>query len=116
MGESISNVGEKSLSFSRKMSTISELPSEDRLNNVRSAFSGVREIIAKADSIVDADQYAYVGGGILTLMFGTVWYWDPSFLTFISFLGFVLTIGDYVVPRLLKRQILRCLNDLPTVT
>ena len=83
------------------MSTISELPSEDRLNNVRSAFSGVREIIAKADSIIDADQYAYVGGGILTLMFGTVWYWDPSFLTFISFLGFVLTIGDYVVPKLL---------------
>merc|ERR1719158_1426605 len=34
-------------------------------------------------------------------MFGTVWYWDPSFLTFISFLGFVLTIGDYVVPNLL---------------
>merc|ERR1712038_244486 len=83
MGESISNVGEKSLYFSRKMSTISELPSEDRLNNVRSAFSGVREIIAKADSIIDADQYAYVGGGILTLIFGTVWYWDPSFLPFI---------------------------------
>ena len=84
------------------MSTINELPtSEERLNSVRSAFSGVREIIARADSIVDADQYAYVGGGALTLLFATVWCWDPSFLTFISFVGFVLTIADYFGPKLL---------------
>ena len=83
------------------MSTINELPSEDRLNSVRTAFAGAREIIARADSIVDADQYAYVGGGILTLLFGTVWCWDPSFLTFVSFIGFILTIGDYFGPKLL---------------
>ena len=83
------------------MSTINELPSEDRLSNVKSAFTGAREIIVKADSIVDADQYAYVGGSVLTLVFGIVWCWDPSFLTFISFVGFVLTLGDYFGPKLL---------------
>jgi len=83
------------------MSTINELPSEDRLSNVKSSFTGAREIIVRAESIVDADQYAWVGGSILTLMFGFVWCWDPSFLTFISFIGCVLTLGDYFGPKLL---------------
>jgi len=83
------------------MSTINELPSEDRLSNVKSAFTGAREIIVKAESIVDADQYAWAGGSILTLMFGIVWCWDPSFLTFISFIGCVLTLADYFGPKLL---------------
>merc|ERR1712156_391512 len=83
------------------MSTINEFQIDNRFNNVRHAFIGAREIIAKADSILDADQYAFVAGGTVTLIFGTVWYWDPSFLTFICFLGSVIVIGDYVVSRLL---------------
>lgn len=83
------------------MSTINELPSEERLNSVKENLMGVRELIVRADSIVDTEQYALVGGSFLTLAFGLVWYWDPSFLTFIAFIGFVTTIADYVGPKLL---------------
>ena len=83
------------------MSTITELPAEERLNNVKENLLRVRELVVRADSIVDGDQYAIVGGSILTAAFAFVWYWDPSFLTFIAFLGFVATIADYCGPKLL---------------
>jgi len=83
------------------MSTINELPSEERLNNVKENLVGVRELIVRADKIVDAEQYAMVGGSILTAAFAFVWYWDPSFVTFVAFLGFVATLTDYLGPKAL---------------
>merc|ERR1712156_636394 len=86
---------------------------KDRLTNVRSAFLGVREIIAKAGSILQDERYrelrrntyvrrsTYVGGGIVTSVFGVVWYSDPTFLTLISIIGFLLTIIDCFGPKLL---------------
>merc|ERR1712060_9882 len=74
---------------------------EDRLNYVRSAFMRARQIIARVDSFIDADQYAYVGVGIVTLLFGTVWYFDPGFLTFISLIGLFIITGDYFGQKLL---------------
>ena len=86
------------------MSAINELGSEERLNNVKENLMGVREVIVRAESIVDTEHYAYWGGSILTLAFGLVWYWDPSFLTFIAFIGFMATIVDYVGPKLLSND------------
>lgn len=83
------------------MSTINELPSEERLNNVKENLMGVRELIVRADKIIDAEQYALVGGSILTAAFAFVWCWDPSFLTFIAFIGFVATLTDYLGPKAL---------------
>jgi len=73
----------------------------DRLKYVRSTFMRVRQIIARVDSYIDADQYVYVGVGIVTLLFGMVWYFDPGFLTFISLIGLFITTGDYFVQKLL---------------
>ena len=53
------------------MSTVTDLSSEDRLNNVKENLAGVREVIVKADTIVDGEYYALVGGSILTFLFGT---------------------------------------------
>ena len=83
------------------MSTVTDLSSEDRLNNVKENLAGVREVIVKADTIVDGEYYALVGGSILTFLFGFVWLWDPSFLTFIAFIGFVANLVDYFGPKLL---------------
>ena len=55
------------------MSTVTDLSSEDRLNNVKENLAGVREVIVKADTIVDGEYYALVGGSILTFLFGFVW-------------------------------------------
>merc|ERR1712126_40531 len=74
---------------------------QDCFDYDRSTFIGVREIIARVDSFIDADQYAYVGVGVVTLLFGIVWYWDPGFLNFISLIGLFITIGDYFGPKLL---------------
>ena len=83
------------------MSTINELPSGERLNNVKETLFGARDLIVRADSIVDGDHYAIVGGSVLTAAFALVWYTDPNFLTFISLIGFVLTILDYAGPKVL---------------
>ena len=83
------------------MSTVNELPSEERLNSVKENLKGLRELIVRAESFVDAEQYALVGGSVLTLAFALVWYWDPSFLTFIAFIGFVTVNADYWGPKIL---------------
>merc|ERR1712156_746133 len=97
----------------RQGTNIDSQPPKERLTNVRSAFLSVREIIAKAGSILQDERYreirrstyvrgsTYVGGGIVTSIFGVVWYCDPTFLTLISIIGFLLTIIDCFGPKLL---------------
>ena len=41
------------------------------------------------------------GVEIVILLFGTVWYLDPGFLTFISLNGLYIATGDYFGPKLL---------------
>jgi hypothetical protein len=39
----------------------------------------------------------------VTLFFLILWYIDPTFLTFVAFNGFLLTLGDYLGPRIIPQ-------------
>ena len=51
----------------------------------------------------ECDWYPAVSGGVVTAGFLWVWYWDPTLLTFIALMGLVLTLVDYVGPKIINQ-------------
>ena len=84
------------------MSQITELKSEDRLNKVKGGLEGFRELIVRADSILETDHYTTVAATGLTLAFSFIWMWDPSLLTLLAFIGTLATLIDYAGPKILN--------------
>merc|ERR1712029_975151 len=66
------------------MSTTDEVRfSEGRLTTVKSGLESWKEVVIRLDSVL-----------------GWVWYWDPTLLTFIAFLGLMITLLDYLGPKI----------------
>lgn len=51
----------------------------------------------------ECDWYPAVSGGMVTAGFLWVWYWDPTLLTFIALMGLLVTLVDYVGPKIINQ-------------
>jgi len=87
------------------MSTLNEVPDAGRVSKVKTNLESWREVVIRADSFLgwECDWYPAVTGGLLTAIFLFVWYWDPTLLTFIAFLGLAATLVDYLGPRIINQ-------------
>jgi len=89
-----------------EMSTTDEVRfSEGRLNQVKSGLETWREVVIKLDSVLgwECDWYPAVSGGVVTAAFLFVWYWDPTLLTFIAFMGLLATLVDFLGPKIINQ-------------
>jgi len=85
------------------MSTTDEVRfSEGRLTTVKSGLESWKEVVIRLDSVLgwECDWYPAASAGVLTAAFLWVWYWDPTLLTFIAFLGLMITLLDYLGPKI----------------
>jgi len=87
------------------MSTFDDVPDAGRLSKVKSGLESWREVVIRADSVLgwECDWYPAVTGGLLTAVFLFVWYWDPTLLTFVAFLGLMATLADYIGPKVINQ-------------
>jgi len=85
---------------------MNEVRSEGRLSTIKSNLEDWREVVLKTDAILgwDVDWYPAVTGGVLTAVFLFVWYWDPTLLTFFAFMGLIVTLTDYLGPRIINQM------------
>jgi len=75
------------------------------VNRVKRAVEDWRELVLIGDSVLgwDKEWFPAVTAGSLTVMFLSVWYTEPSLLTLISLLGLLLTLTDYLGPRVMDK-------------
>jgi len=87
------------------MSTFNEVPDAGRLSKVKTNLESWREVVIRADSVLgwECDWYPAVTAGLLSASFLFIWYWDPTLLTFIAFLGLMLTLVDYAGPKIINQ-------------
>lgn len=71
--------------------------------NVKSCLESWREVVLHVDSVLgwDKDFYPAITAGVLTFKFLFIWYWDPTLLSFIAMSGLMLTLADYIGPKVL---------------
>jgi len=87
------------------MSTFTDINEMGRIPKVKSALENWREVVIRADSVLgwEQDWYPAAIGGALTAAFLFIWYWDPTLLTFIAFMGLMATLFDYLGPKILDK-------------
>jgi len=87
------------------MSTMNEVRSEGHLSSIKTNLEEWREVVIKADALLgwDLDWYPAVTGGVLSAVFLFIWYWDPTLLTFFAFMGLLVTLTDYVGPKIISQ-------------
>ncbi len=71
-------------------------------SNVKTCLERWREPLLHASSVLfwEKDFYPAVIAGVLTTKFIFIWWWDPTFLTAVAVAGFVLTLVDYLGPKI----------------
>lgn len=74
-------------------------------STVKSCLESWREVVLHVDSLLgwDKDWYPAVTAGLLTFKFLFVWYWDPTLLTFLAMTGIMLTLVDYLGPKIMNQ-------------
>lgn len=84
---------------------MNEVRSEGPLTTIKSNLEDWREVVIKTDALLgwEVDWYPAVTGGVLTAAFLFIWYWDPTLLTFFAFMGLVVTLTDYLGPRIISQ-------------
>ena len=84
------------------MSTMTEL-SETRPSRLKDTLFDWKEAVLQVNSVLSWDQDWYPGVtiGSVTLFYLSVWYWDPTLITFLAFSGLFLSMADYVGPKIL---------------
>jgi len=87
------------------MSTMNDERSDGQLSNIKTSLEDWREVVIKADALLgwEVDWYPAVTGGVLTAAFFFIWYWDPTLLTFFAFMGLLVTLTDYLGPRIINQ-------------
>ena len=87
------------------MSTLNEVQDVNRLSKIKTGLEGWREVVIRLDSVLgwELDWYPAVTGGMLTATFLFVWYWDPTLLTFIAFMGLMATLVDFAGPKIINQ-------------
>lgn len=88
------------------MSTTFEVQDiNDRRARLKSNLGEWKEVVIRADGFLgwEQDWYPAVTGGILTASFLFIWYWDPTLLTFIAFMGLMVTLADFLGPKIINK-------------
>jgi len=69
--------------------------------SLKRRLEGWREMVLLSDSVLswEKEWYPAVTSGSLTALFLVVWYMDPSMLTLMSVCGLVMTLLDYIIPK-----------------
>ena len=90
------------------MSTMDDVRSDGQLSNIKTSLEDWREVVIKADALLgwEVDWYPAITGGALTAAFFFIWYWDPTLLTFFAFMGLLVTLTDYLGPRIITQVFL----------
>lgn len=78
------------------------MTSGSRAGQIRGILESWREVVIRVDRVMGWEQDWYPGavGAAVTAFFVFVWYWDPTLITFVAFLGIAATLADFAVPRL----------------
>jgi len=78
---------------------------EDSQRTVRDCIENWREAVLLTDSVLGWEQewHPAATAGTLTASFLTVWYLDPSLVTFLALIGLFLTLADYLGPKVLDK-------------
>jgi len=75
------------------------------VQTVKSCVEGWREAVLIGDSVMGWEQewHPAATAGSLTVVFLTVWYMDPSLVTLLAIIGLILTLADYLGPKILNK-------------
>jgi len=75
------------------------------VSKVRDGVQTWREAVLLADSVLGWDQewHPAATAGSLTVTFLSIWYLDPSLVTLLSTIGLILTLADYLGPKILDK-------------
>jgi len=87
------------------MSVLNGVRSDGQVGSIKSNLEEWREVVIKADAVLgwEEDWYPAITGGILTAAFTFIWYWDPTLLTFFAFMGLIVTLTDYLGPKIINQ-------------
>jgi len=87
------------------MSTMDDVRSDGQMSNIKTSLEDWREVVIKADAVLgwEVDWYPAVTGGVLTAAFFFIWYWDPTLLSFFAFMGLLVTLTDYLGPKIISQ-------------
>merc|ERR1711915_775158 len=71
------------------------------VKTLRRELEGWREVLVAVHSLLAWDKPFYPGiiAGSSTFVFLLIWYYEPSLLTLFSLLGLLVTLADFLVPR-----------------
>jgi len=87
------------------MSMMNGVRSEGQTDIIKSNLEEWREVVIKADAVLgwEEDWYPAIAGGVLSAAFFFIWYWDPTLLTFFAFMGLIVTLTDYLGPKIINQ-------------
>jgi len=63
------------------------------------------EVVIKADDLLGWKEghYPFIIVAVITAAYSFIWYWDPTLLTFLAFLGLIVNLTDYLGPIIIKQ-------------
>ena len=84
--------------------SVTEL-TETRMSWLKHSLENWREVVLRTESVLtwEQDWYPAVTSGIVTAFYLFVWWWDPTFITFLAFSGLLLAVADYVGPKIINQ-------------
>jgi len=74
----------------------------DPIESLKLRMEGWRELVIVADDVLgwEKDWYPAITAGSLTVLYLGVWWLEPSLLTLVSLVCLLVTLADFLVPRL----------------
>jgi len=86
------------------MSMMAEVQ-QNKASGLKHALSEWREVVLPASSVINMDLEWYPGViiGLVSTFFLSVWYWDPTLISFVSFCGLLFTVMDYLGPKIINQ-------------
>jgi len=86
------------------MSMMSEVH-QTKASGLKHALSDWREVILQVNSVFNWDLEWYPGviAGVVTTVFWSIWYWDPTLISLIAFCGLLFSVIDYVGPKIINQ-------------
>lgn len=78
---------------------------QTKASRLKHTLSDWREVVLQANSLLTWDQEWYPGviAALVTAFYTAIWYWDPTLVTFIAFLGLFATMLDYLGPKVINQ-------------
>jgi hypothetical protein len=83
---------------------MNDITSEGQPRSVKNRLQDWREVVIKVDSLLgwELNWYPAVTWSVLTTVFVLGWLWDPTLLSFLAFLGLLVSVTDYAGPKIIS--------------